>query len=61
MQTQDRVKVKQVVDAITASQKYLLSMQNRDGYWWAELESNVTITSRLSCCIRFGERIKIDL
>ena len=45
MQTQDRVKVKQVVDAITASQKYLLSMQNRDGYWWAELESNVTITS----------------
>ena len=45
MQTQDRVKVKQVVDGITASQKYLLSMQNRDGYWWAELESNVTITS----------------
>ncbi|MFM6277416.1 MAG: hypothetical protein ACKN9K_03705, partial [Dolichospermum sp.] len=47
MQTQDRVKVKQVVDAITASQKYLLSMQNRDGYWWAELESNVTITSEV--------------
>ncbi|MFO5438764.1 MAG: squalene--hopene cyclase, partial [Dolichospermum sp.] len=45
MQTQDRVKVKQVVDGITASQKYLLSMQNPDGYWWAELESNVTITS----------------
>ena len=45
MQTQDRVKVKQVVDAITASQQYLLSMQNPHGYWWAELESNVTITS----------------
>jgi len=45
MQTQDRAKVKQVVDAITASQKYLLSIQNPDGYWWAELESNVTITS----------------
>lgn len=45
MQTQDRVKVKQVVDGITASQKYLLSMQNPHGYWWAELESNVTITS----------------
>ncbi len=45
MQTQDRAKVKQVVDAITASQKHLLSIQNPDGYWWAELESNVTITS----------------
>ena len=45
MQTQDRTKVKQVVDAIAASQKHLLSIQNPDGYWWAELESNVTITS----------------
>jgi squalene-hopene/tetraprenyl-beta-curcumene cyclase len=45
MQTQDRAKVKQVVDAITASQQHLLSIQNPDGYWWAELESNVTITS----------------
>ena len=45
MHTQDRAKVKQVVDAITASQQYLLSIQNPDGYWWAELESNVTITS----------------
>jgi squalene-hopene/tetraprenyl-beta-curcumene cyclase len=52
MQTQDGVKVKQVVDAIAkltegiaASQKHLLSIQNPDGYWWAELESNVTITS----------------
>ena len=45
MQTQDRTKVKQVVDAISASQKHLLSIQNPDGYWWSELESNVTITS----------------
>ncbi|MCX5981438.1 MAG: squalene--hopene cyclase [Nostocales cyanobacterium LacPavin_0920_SED1_MAG_38_18] len=45
MQTQDRIKVKQVVDAIAASQKHLLSIQNPDGYWWAELDSNVTITS----------------
>ena len=45
MHTQDRAKVKQVVDAITASQQHLLSIQNPDGYWWAELESNVTITS----------------
>ncbi|PPJ64173.1 squalene--hopene cyclase [Cuspidothrix issatschenkoi] len=45
METQDRAKVKQVVDAIAATQKHLLSIQNPDGYWWAELESNVTITS----------------
>jgi squalene-hopene/tetraprenyl-beta-curcumene cyclase len=45
MYTQDRVKVKQVTEAIAASQKHLLSIQNPDGYWWAELESNVTITS----------------
>ncbi len=45
MKTQDRAKVKQVVDAIAASQKHLLSIQNPGGYWWAELESNVTITS----------------
>ncbi|MBE9230543.1 squalene--hopene cyclase [Cuspidothrix issatschenkoi LEGE 03284] len=45
METQDRAKVKQVVDAIATTQKHLLSIQNPDGYWWAELESNVTITS----------------
>jgi squalene-hopene/tetraprenyl-beta-curcumene cyclase len=45
MQTQDRVKVNQVATAIAASQEYLLSIQNPAGYWWAELESNVTITS----------------
>jgi squalene-hopene/tetraprenyl-beta-curcumene cyclase len=45
METQDKAKVKQVVDAIAATQKHLLSIQNPDGYWWAELESNVTITS----------------
>ncbi|MBN4004888.1 squalene--hopene cyclase [Nostoc sp. LPT] len=47
MQTQDRVKVNQVVDAIAASQEYLLSIQNPAGYWWAELESNVTITAEV--------------
>ncbi len=45
MQTQDRVKVNQVAGAIAASQEYLLSIQNPAGYWWAELESNVTITA----------------
>ncbi len=34
----------QVPKTISASQDYLLSMQYPDGYWWAELESNVTIT-----------------
>ncbi|MEH2360529.1 squalene--hopene cyclase [Nostoc sp.] len=47
MQTQDRVKVNQVVTAIAASQEYLLSIQNPAGYWWAELESNVTITAEV--------------
>ncbi|MEH2305483.1 squalene--hopene cyclase [Nostoc sp.] len=45
MRTQDRVKVNQVAEAIAASQQYLLSIQNPAGYWWAELESNVTITA----------------
>ncbi|PHJ57473.1 squalene cyclase [Nostoc linckia z18] len=47
MQTQDRVKVKEVAQAIAASQEYLLSIQNPAGYWWAELESNVTITAEV--------------
>jgi squalene-hopene/tetraprenyl-beta-curcumene cyclase len=45
MQTQDRIKVNQVEAAIAASQQYLLSIQNPAGYWWSELESNVTITA----------------
>ncbi|AFY30807.1 squalene--hopene cyclase [Calothrix sp. PCC 7507] len=45
MQTQDRVIVNQTAAAIAASQQYLLSIQNPAGYWWAELESNVTITA----------------
>ncbi|MFB2921106.1 squalene--hopene cyclase [Aerosakkonema funiforme] len=45
MQTQDRTKVTSVDAAIAASQNYLLSIQYPDGYWWAELESNVTITA----------------
>ncbi|MEH2384774.1 MAG: squalene--hopene cyclase [Nostoc sp.] len=47
MQTQDRVKVNQVATAIAASQEYLLSLQNPAGYWWGELESNVTITAEV--------------
>jgi len=33
--------------AIAASQKYLLSLQDPQGYWCAELESNVTITAEV--------------
>ncbi len=33
--------------AIARSQDYLLSIQNPDGYWCAELESNVTITAEV--------------
>ena len=31
--------------AITASQEFFFRQQLPDGYWWAELESNVTITA----------------
>jgi squalene-hopene/tetraprenyl-beta-curcumene cyclase len=47
MQTQDKTTVSRqsLEAAIKASQDYLLSIQYPDGYWWAELQSNVTITS----------------
>lgn len=44
MRTEDGVKFK-VKEAIASSQNYLLAIQNPAGYWWAELESNVTITA----------------
>ncbi len=47
MQTQDKATASRLAEAIAAAQKYLLSLQNRAGYWWAELESNVTITSEV--------------
>ncbi len=47
MQTQDRSSTLNVAAAIAASQNYLLSIQNPAGYWWAELESNVTITAEV--------------
>ena len=33
--------------SLSLSQQYLLSIQYPDGYWWAELESNVTITAEV--------------
>jgi squalene-hopene/tetraprenyl-beta-curcumene cyclase len=48
MQIQDRSQIKidsQLQSAITASQNYLFSLQESQGYWHGELESNVTITA----------------
>ena len=45
MQIQDRKTQKSIADTIAASQKHIFSLQYPEGYWWAELESNVTITS----------------
>ena len=33
--------------AIAAAQSHLLSIQKPEGYWWAELESNVSITAEV--------------
>ncbi|MGA7937707.1 MAG: squalene--hopene cyclase, partial [Kovacikia sp.] len=54
MQTQDKFTASSIEAAsakldeiIARSQEYLLSTQHPDGYWWAELESNVTITAEV--------------
>ncbi len=47
MQKLDSVTSSQLDGAIADSQNYLLSTQNPDGYWWAELESNVTMTAEV--------------
>lgn len=52
MQTHDQLtNLKSVIgkleDAIARSQTYLLSLQTPEGYWWAHLESNVTITAEV--------------
>ncbi len=45
MQIQDKKTTINLTDAISKSQNYLFSQQYPEGYWWAELESNVTITA----------------
>jgi squalene-hopene/tetraprenyl-beta-curcumene cyclase len=47
MQIQERQTTKTLVEAIAKSQKYLFSQQYPEGYWWAELESNVTMTAEV--------------
>ena len=34
-----------IQDAIRRAQQNLLRQQSLDGYWWAELEANVTLTA----------------
>lgn len=47
MQTQERIETAKLDAAIAASQNHLLSTQDAQGYWWAELESNVTMTAEV--------------
>jgi len=57
MQTQDKAAeitpevgaeiAARLAKAIGASQDYLLSIQNSAGYWWADLESNVSMTAEV--------------
>jgi squalene-hopene/tetraprenyl-beta-curcumene cyclase len=41
----DGVAADQVAAAIAHNHNYLLSLQTPEGYWWAELESNVTMAA----------------
>lgn len=47
MQTQDFQQLTSLKPAITAAQNYLLALQQPEGYWWAHLESNVSITAEI--------------
>jgi squalene-hopene/tetraprenyl-beta-curcumene cyclase len=42
-----------VSEAIRKTHAYYIDQQHRDGYWWYELESNVTITSEYLMLLRF--------
>lgn len=44
---QTDVRITDLEATIARSQNYLLSLQHPDGYWWAHLESNVTITAEV--------------
>jgi squalene-hopene/tetraprenyl-beta-curcumene cyclase len=60
MTSVDLDKLKQ---AIHRSQAYLLSLQHPEGYWWATLESNVTMTAELVLLYAIwgiSERLPLD-
>lgn len=45
MRTQSPIQTEKLEQSITAAQNHLLSIQKEEGYWWADLESNATITA----------------
>jgi len=47
MVTQDPLTMTDLAGAIARTQNYLLTRQTPEGYWWANLESNVTITAEV--------------
>jgi squalene-hopene/tetraprenyl-beta-curcumene cyclase len=47
MQAQKIIEIDRLKNAIAMGQNYLTSKQHGDGYWWGELESNVTITAEV--------------
>ncbi|MBE9143484.1 squalene--hopene cyclase [Planktothrix mougeotii] len=47
MEAQNPVSLTTLKKVIAASQNFLLSQQYPEGYWWGELESNVTIISEI--------------
>ncbi len=47
MVTQDPLTMTDLAGAIARTQNYLLARQTPEGYWWANLESNVTITAEV--------------
>lgn len=45
--------IDRVSEAIRKTQSYYLGQQHKDGFWWYELESNVTITSEYLMLFHF--------
>jgi squalene-hopene/tetraprenyl-beta-curcumene cyclase len=45
--------IDRVTEAIRKTQSYYIGQQQRDGYWWYELESNVTMTSEYLMLLHF--------
>ncbi|MEN9208567.1 MAG: squalene--hopene cyclase [Gloeomargarita sp. GMQP_bins_120] len=52
------VTLAQLAQGIARSQEYLLSLQYPEGYWWATLESNVTMTAELVLLYAIWERLE---
>jgi squalene-hopene/tetraprenyl-beta-curcumene cyclase len=46
---------KEISESLRKTQSYYLDQQHPDGYWWSELESNVTITAEYLMLLHFLE------